>query len=56
MELDLTDEQQMLADAVGSLLEKRYDANTRLQLLEHDELGWSPRDVEAVRRARPARA
>ena len=41
MELDLTDEQKMLADAVDSLLEKRYDANTRLQLLEHDELGWS---------------
>jgi alkylation response protein AidB-like acyl-CoA dehydrogenase len=41
VELELTDEQKMLADAVGSLLEKRYDANTRLQLLEHDELGWS---------------
>ena len=41
MELELNDEQRMLADAVNSLLEKRYDANTRLQLLEHDELGWS---------------
>ncbi|MDQ2796854.1 MAG: acyl-CoA dehydrogenase family protein [Actinomycetota bacterium] len=39
MELDLTDEQKMLADAVKSLLEKRYDANARLQLLEGD--GWS---------------
>ena len=41
MELDLTDEQKMLTDAVKSLLEKRYDANTRLELLEKDELGWS---------------
>ena len=41
MELELSDEQRMLADAVNSLLDKRYDANTRLQLLEHDELGWS---------------
>ncbi|SHG32357.1 Acyl-CoA dehydrogenase [Jatrophihabitans endophyticus] len=39
MELDLTDEQKMLADAVRSLLDKRYDANARLQLLEGD--GWS---------------
>ena len=41
MELELTDEQRMLADAVNSLLVKRYDANTRLQLLEGDDLGWS---------------
>ncbi|WP_375501824.1 acyl-CoA dehydrogenase family protein [uncultured Jatrophihabitans sp.] len=41
MELELNDEQRMLADAVNSLLEKRYDANTRLHLLEQDELGWS---------------
>ncbi len=41
MDLDLNDEQQMLADTVGSLLEKRYDANARLQLLESSELGWS---------------
>ncbi|MBE7190257.1 acyl-CoA dehydrogenase family protein [Jatrophihabitans endophyticus] len=41
MELDLTDEQKMLTDAVNSLLEKRYDANTRLDLLEKDDLGWS---------------
>ena len=41
MELELTDEQRMLTDAVNSLLEKRYDANTRLHLLEQDELGWS---------------
>ena len=41
MDLDLTDEQRMLADAVNGLLEKRYDANARLQLLEHRRLGWS---------------
>ncbi|MGI8678380.1 MAG: acyl-CoA dehydrogenase family protein [Jatrophihabitans sp.] len=41
MELDLTDEQKMLADAVKSLLDKRYDANSRLQLLEGDGEGWS---------------
>ncbi|GAB2471906.1 acyl-CoA dehydrogenase family protein [Jatrophihabitans fulvus] len=40
MELELTDEQKMLADSVKSLLEKRYDANTRLQLLEGEQ-GWS---------------
>ncbi|MCW2494362.1 acyl-CoA dehydrogenase family protein [Jatrophihabitans sp.] len=34
MELDLTDEQRMLGDAVKSLLDKRYDANARLALLE----------------------
>lgn len=36
MELDLTDEQKALGDAVKSLLDKRYDAGTRLQLLESD--------------------
>ena len=40
MELDLTDEQRMLADSVKGLLDKRYDANARLQLLESDD-GWS---------------
>jgi alkylation response protein AidB-like acyl-CoA dehydrogenase len=40
VELDLTDEQRMLADAVKSLLDKRYDANARLALLQSDE-GWS---------------
>jgi alkylation response protein AidB-like acyl-CoA dehydrogenase len=40
VELDLTDEQRMLADAVKGLLDKRYDANARLQLLESAE-GWS---------------
>ena len=37
MELDLTDEQKMLGDAVRSLLEKRYDANSRLARLESSE-------------------
>lgn len=41
MDLDLTDEQKMLADAVGSLLDKRYDANARLALIESDGDGWS---------------
>jgi alkylation response protein AidB-like acyl-CoA dehydrogenase len=40
VDLDLSDEQRMLADAVGSLLDKRYDANARLALLESDA-GWS---------------
>jgi alkylation response protein AidB-like acyl-CoA dehydrogenase len=40
VELDLTDEQRMLAETVNSLLDKRYDANGRMQLLESD-LGWS---------------
>ena len=39
MDLELTDEQKMLTDAVGRLLEQRYDANTRLALLSGD--GWS---------------
>ena len=37
MELDLTEEQRMLGDAVKSLLDKRYDANTRLALLESED-------------------
>jgi alkylation response protein AidB-like acyl-CoA dehydrogenase len=45
VELDLTDEQRMLADAVKGLLDKRYDANARLQLLESAQEdgqgGWS---------------
>jgi alkylation response protein AidB-like acyl-CoA dehydrogenase len=45
MELDLTDEQRMLADAVKSLLDKRYDANARLALLQAGQqdssTGWS---------------
>ena len=40
MELDLTDEQRLLADTVNGLLDKRYDANTRLGLIK-TELGWS---------------
>jgi alkylation response protein AidB-like acyl-CoA dehydrogenase len=44
VEFDQTDEQRMLTDAVNSLLEKRYDANTRLHLLEAEDSvndGWS---------------
>lgn len=40
MNLDPTDEQQALADAVDSLLEKRYEPNTRLALID-SERGWS---------------
>ena len=40
MDFDLTDEQRLLADTVTELLDKRYDANARLKLLESD-LGWS---------------
>jgi alkylation response protein AidB-like acyl-CoA dehydrogenase len=40
VELELTDEQRMLADAVKGLLDKRYDPNARLQLLESND-GWS---------------
>ncbi|MGH8861291.1 MAG: acyl-CoA dehydrogenase family protein [Jatrophihabitantaceae bacterium] len=40
MDFDLTDEQRMLAETVNGLLDKRYDANTRLKLLD-SELGWS---------------
>jgi alkylation response protein AidB-like acyl-CoA dehydrogenase len=40
VDLDLTDEQKLLADTVNGLLEKRYDPNARLRLLESDD-GWS---------------
>jgi alkylation response protein AidB-like acyl-CoA dehydrogenase len=40
MDFDLTDEQRLLADTVNALLDKRYDANTRLKLID-SELGWS---------------
>lgn len=40
MDLDLTDEQRMLAESVNGLLDKRYDPNARLALLD-SELGWS---------------
>jgi alkylation response protein AidB-like acyl-CoA dehydrogenase len=40
MDFDLTDEQRLLADTVNGLLDKRYDANTRLKLIDSD-LGWS---------------
>jgi alkylation response protein AidB-like acyl-CoA dehydrogenase len=40
MDLDLTDEQKMLADTVNGLLEKKYDANARLTLLSSAD-GWS---------------
>jgi len=40
VDLDLTDEQRMLAETVGDLLEKKYDSNIRLALLGSD-VGWS---------------
>jgi alkylation response protein AidB-like acyl-CoA dehydrogenase len=40
VDLELTDEQKLLAETVNGLLEKRYDPNARLRLLESDE-GWS---------------
>jgi alkylation response protein AidB-like acyl-CoA dehydrogenase len=40
MDLDLTDEQKMLADTVNGLLEKKYDPNVRLGLLTSED-GWS---------------
>src|ERR1700761_2474480 len=40
MDLDLSDEQKLLADTVQGLLEKRYDANTRLELLR-SPTGWN---------------
>ena len=40
MDLELSDEQKLLAETVNDLLEKRYDSNTRLRLLGSDE-GWS---------------
>jgi alkylation response protein AidB-like acyl-CoA dehydrogenase len=40
MDIDLTDEQKLLGDTVNGLLEKRYDANVRLELLRSED-GWS---------------
>ncbi len=40
MDFELTDEQRLLADTVSGLLEKRYDPNTRLKLID-SEVGWS---------------
>src|SRR6478672_8732309 len=40
MDFDLTEEQRLLTDTVNALLDKRYDANTRLKLID-SELGWS---------------
>jgi alkylation response protein AidB-like acyl-CoA dehydrogenase len=40
MDLEPTDEQRMLADSLGALLDKHYDANTRLALLSSED-GWS---------------
>jgi alkylation response protein AidB-like acyl-CoA dehydrogenase len=40
MDFDLTEEQRLLADTVNALLDKRYDANSRLKLID-SELGWS---------------
>jgi alkylation response protein AidB-like acyl-CoA dehydrogenase len=40
VEFDPTDEQQMLGDTVDRLLDKQYDANARLALLD-SETGWS---------------
>ena len=40
MDLDPTDEQQALAEALGGLLEKRYEPRARLDLLG-TERGWS---------------
>jgi alkylation response protein AidB-like acyl-CoA dehydrogenase len=39
VDLELTDEQKLLAETLGGLLEKRYDPNTRLELLRSDD-GW----------------
>jgi alkylation response protein AidB-like acyl-CoA dehydrogenase len=40
VDLEPSDEQKLLAETVNGLLEKRYDANARLRLLESDD-GWS---------------
>jgi alkylation response protein AidB-like acyl-CoA dehydrogenase len=40
VDLDYTEEQRLLSDTLDDLLEKRYDANTRLRLLD-SERGWS---------------
>jgi alkylation response protein AidB-like acyl-CoA dehydrogenase len=37
VQLELTDEQRMLAETVKSLLDKRYDANARLELLRSEQ-------------------
>jgi alkylation response protein AidB-like acyl-CoA dehydrogenase len=42
VDLELNETQRMLAEVVGSLLDKRYDSSARLRLLLHDDLGWSP--------------
>lgn len=40
VDFDLTDEQKLLADTVNDLLDKHYEPNVRLGLLD-SELGWS---------------
>src|SRR5947208_16791881 len=40
MDLEPSDEQRMLAETVNGLLEKKYDPNVRLKLLESED-GWS---------------
>jgi alkylation response protein AidB-like acyl-CoA dehydrogenase len=40
VEIEYTDEQRLLSDTLDDLLEKRYDPNARLRLLD-SELGWS---------------
>ncbi len=40
MDLELSDEQKLLADTVNGLLEKQYDPNARLELLASED-GWS---------------
>ncbi|HKC26587.1 MAG TPA: acyl-CoA dehydrogenase family protein [Jatrophihabitans sp.] len=40
MDLELSDEQKLLADTVNGLLEKRYDPNARLALVQSPD-GWS---------------
>lgn len=41
MDLERTEEQQLLAETVDALLDKRYDANTRLALLRSADPGGS---------------
>jgi alkylation response protein AidB-like acyl-CoA dehydrogenase len=40
VDLELSDEQKLLADTVNGLLEKRYDPNARLALVQSED-GWS---------------
>jgi alkylation response protein AidB-like acyl-CoA dehydrogenase len=40
VDLDLTDEQRLLADTVNAVLDKRYDPNARRELIG-SQLGWS---------------